>query len=142
MNVYQASDFAVVLPDGLRDITVHAFSLNEDGPSELGIVVAADRLRRGEDLDTFLDRQLKAIMERMPLTRVLRRADFLLDKQPARVVDCYFHPPEGRVFQRQVVVAPRSGDRVLMPSLTCREKLTPRAEAIFDAFLENLRLRG
>jgi len=142
MNVYQTSDFAVVLPDGLKDITVHAFSLSDEGPSEIGIVVAHDRLRRGEDLDAFVERQLAAIALRMPLTRVLRRAETTLDKQPARVVDCAFHPPEGSVFQRQILALPRSGDRVIMPSMTCRDKLTPRAEAIFDAFLANFRLRA
>jgi hypothetical protein len=142
MNVYQTSDFAVVLPDGLKDITVHAFALGEEGPSEVGIVVAYDRLRRGEDLDGFVERQLAAIARHMPLTRVLRRAETTLDRQPARVVDCTFYPPEGMVFQRQVLALPRSGDRVVMPSMTCRDKLTPKAEAIFDAFLANFRLRA
>jgi hypothetical protein len=143
MNLYHANDFVVGLPDGLKDKSIHVFSLTDEGPSEVGIVVARDHLRSGEDLDGFLDRQLAVIVQRMPLLRLLRREPCVLDGQPARLTECVWFPPEGKTFQRQVAVVSKAAPRdVLLASASCKEALSARAEALFTEFLANFRLRG
>jgi hypothetical protein len=143
MNIYQANDFVVKLPDGFKDKTVHIFSLTDEGPSDVGLVVVRDRMRSGQDLDTFLDLQFEAILRRMPLFRLLRREPFVLDRQPARLTDCVWHPPEGLTFQRQVAVALKTAPQnVLLASVTCKDALSPKAEAAFNEFLTNFRLRS
>lgn len=140
MNIYQANDFVVSLPEGLKDKTINVFSLTDEGPSEVGIVVVRDKLRRGEDLDGLLDRQLELIMQRMPLFRLLRREAITVDRQPARLTDCIWHPPDGQTFQRQVAVVAKGGG-VLLASVTCKDSLSPKAESMFTDFLASFRLR-
>jgi hypothetical protein len=142
MNLYHANDFVVSLPEGLKDKSIHIFSLADEGPSEAGIVVARDRLRGGEDLDAFLDRQLTLVLQRMPLFQLQRREPFVLDRQPARLTECIWFPPEGKTFQRQVAVCSKTAPRdVLLLSVSCKEALTAKGEALFAEFLANFRLR-
>lgn len=141
MNLYHANDFVVSLPDGLKDKSINVFSLTDEGPSEVGIVVVRDRLRPGESLDEMLERQMGTIVKRMPLFQLLRREEVTLDKHPARLTDCTFHPPEGKMFQRQIAVVSKATQAVLLISVSCKDKLTPKAEAMFNEFLANFRLR-
>lgn len=141
MNLFHANDFVVSLPDGLKDKTINVFSLTDEGPSEAGIVVVRDRLRPGESLDELLERQMATLVKRMPLFQLLRREEITLDKHPARLTDCTFHPPDGKMFQRQVAVVSRPTQAVLLISVTCKETLTPKAEAMFNELLANFRLR-
>jgi hypothetical protein len=141
MNLYHANDFVVSLPDGLRDKSINIFSLTDEGPSEIGLVVVRDRLRGAESLDEFLERQMATILKRMPMFQLLRREEVTLDKHPARLTDCTFHPPEGKMFQRQIAVVSKATPGVLLISVSCKDALTPRAEAVFEEFLANFRLR-
>ncbi|MCC6552356.1 MAG: DUF1795 domain-containing protein [Polyangiaceae bacterium] len=142
MNVFHANEFIAVLPDGLKDKTVNIFSLTDEGPSDLGVVVARDKLGKGEDLDAYAARQFQAVSQRLPIYRLLKREDLKIDGQPAMSMDCTWQGPEGKMFQRQVLIHAKPAGVVLAISATTRgDRFEARWEAMFKEFLENFRLR-
>lgn len=142
MNVFHANEFLAVLPQGLKDKTVNVFSLTDDGPSELGIVIARDKLGKGEELDAYVARQLQAVAQRLPVYRLLKREDIKVDGQPAMSMDCTWQGPEGKMFQRQVILVAKPAGVVLAISATTRgDRFEAKWEAMFNEFLTNFRLR-
>jgi hypothetical protein len=142
MNVFHANEFLTVLPQGLKDKTINVFSLTDEGPSELGVVIARDILRKGEDLDAYAARQLQAIGQQLPVYRLLKREDITLDGQPAMSMDCTWQGPEGKMFQRQVLLLVKSSGVVLAISATTRgDRFEAKWESMFSEFLTNFRLR-
>ncbi len=142
MTTFQANEFSARLPEGLKDKTVNIFSLTDDGPSDLSVVVARDRPTEGEGLTAYADRQLKLLQQRLPLFRVANQADIFLDGQPAVQVDYTFQSGQTQMFQRQVIVyAPARGVMLLL-SATCKGRLEPKWEAMFGELLADFRLRA
>jgi hypothetical protein len=142
MGIFHANDFIVSLPSGLKDKTVHMFSLTDDGPSDLSVVVARERPQSGETLDRFAERILSALLGRLPLLQVLKRETIRLDNQPAVATDYTWQSPQGKMFQRQVVVYAKAPNLMLVITGTCRDRLSGKLEAMFTEFLAGFRLRA
>ena len=142
MSLLQASEFALNLPDGLKDRTVNILSIAEEGPSDFNIVVTRERPQAGEALDRFAERMQAALLSRLPLFQVLRREVIRVDNQPATLLDYTWQSPEGRMFQRQVILHARGPNLMLVFTGTCRDKLASRWEAMFNELLAGLRLRA
>jgi hypothetical protein len=142
MNVFHANEFVTILPDGFKDKTVNIFSLTDEGPSELSIVAARDRPQKGEDLDAYVARQLGVLAQRLTLFRVVRQERTKLDEQPATVVDYTWQSPEGKMYQRQVVVFVKATGAALLLTATSKDHLEPKWEAAFNGMLANFRLRA
>lgn len=142
MNVFHANEFIAVLPEAFKDKTVNIFSLTDEGPSDLGVVVARDNLGKGEDLDAYVARQMQAVAQRLPVYRLLKREDIKIDGQPAMQMDCTWQGPEGKMFQRQVILRAKPAGVMLVISATTRgDRFEARWEAMFNEFLANFRLR-
>jgi hypothetical protein len=141
MNIYHANEFVTVLPEGLKDKTVNIFSLTDEGPSELSVVIARDKPQKGEDLDAYAQRQLAMLQQRLSMFRVLRREPATLGGEPAVSVDYTWQSPEGKMFQRQVMVFVKATGGALLLTATSRDQLAPKWEAAFANMLTNFRLR-
>ena len=143
MSVYHANEFIVGLPDGLKDKTVHIFSLTDEGPSELSVVVARERPKSGETLERFGERLLSALIGRLPLFHVNKKEVTSLSGQPAISTDYSWQSPEGKMFQRQIILHARAQNQMLLITATCRgDRMAARWEAMFGEFLTNFRLRA
>ncbi|EYF04712.1 DcrB-related protein [Chondromyces apiculatus] len=140
MTSFQANEFSTRLPEGLKDKTVNVFSLTDDGPSDLSVVVIRDRPLQGEALAVYVERQLGVLQQRLPLFRILHRGEAVLDGEPAVQLDYTWMSGPTAMFQRQVILyAPLSGG-VLLVSATCKGRLEPAWEEMFGAFLADFRL--
>lgn len=144
-TTFQANEFSTVLPEGLKDKTVNIFSLTDEGPSELGVVIARDRPLHGETLDTYAERQFKLLQQRLPLFRVLGKTMIEVDvepnKRPAVQVDYAWQSGEGPMHQRQVIVFAEAAGVVLLFTATSKTRIEPKWEAVFNEMIVNLRLR-
>lgn len=141
MNIFHANEFVTVLPEGLKDKTVNIFSLTDEGPSELSVVVARDKPQKGEDLETYSVRQLGLLAQRLSTFRIVKREPTKLDNEPAVLVDYTWQSPEGKMFQRQVIVFVKATGGALLITATSRDQLAPKWEAAFASMLQNFRLR-
>ncbi|MDI3287315.1 DcrB-related protein [Polyangium sp. 15x6] len=142
MSIYHANDFIVALPDGLRDKTTHIFSLTEEGPSDISIVVARERPKSGETVELFVERLFTLLLSRLPAFRVLKRELLRVDNQPAVSIEYTWTSNEGPMFQRQVVLYAKGPHQMLLLTATCRgDKMASRWSAMFNDFLTNFRLR-
>lgn len=142
MTIYHANDFIVALPDGLRDKTTHIFSLTDEGPSEVSIVIAKERPKSGETVELFIERLFTLLLSRLPAFRVLKREMLRVDNQPAVSIEYTWASPEGPMFQRQVIVYAKVPHQMLLITATCRgDKIASRWATMFNQFLANFRLR-
>lgn len=141
MPTFQANEFSANLPEGLKDKTVNIFSLTDEGPSDLGVVVARERPAQGEQVDDYVERQLKLLQERLPLFRIMSKAAVELDHQPAMQVDYTWQAGETQMFQRQVTVYAPKAEVMLIISATCKGFLDLKWEAMFGELLAELHLR-
>jgi hypothetical protein len=141
MGIFHANEFVVNLPDGLKDKTINAFSLTDDAPSDIAIVVTRERPQSGETIDRFADRSLAALLGRLPMLEVLKKEVIRVDNQPAISLDYTWMSPEGKMFQRHVMVYARLPNLMLIITATCRERMASRWESMFNDFLAGFRLR-
>lgn len=144
-TAFQANEFSTVLPEGLKDKTVNIFSLTDEGPSDLGVVVARDRPVYGETLEAYTERQLTLLQQRLPLFRVLSKGQIEVgadpNKKPALQVDYAWQSGEGQMYQRQVIVHAEAADTMLLFTATCKTRFEPQWEAMFSEMIANLRLK-
>jgi hypothetical protein len=140
-TTYQANEFTTTLPEGLKDKTVHIFSVTEDGPSPLSVIVTRDRPQEGETLDKYAARQTQLLQHRLPLFRVLKKGDAEVDGQPAVQIDYAWQSGEGQMFHRQVMLFAPAAGVMLILTATAKTRLEPQWEAMFSAFVAGLRLR-
>lgn len=143
MSVYHGNEFLCALPDGLKDKTLNIFSLTEEGPSDFSVVITRERNRLGEDLETYVERHLAHLHARLPLFRTLAQKARLLDKAPAIACDFCWQSPEGKMFQRQVIVYSSVHRQVIHITATCKgDDLPPRFETMLEELLQSFRLRS
>ena len=141
MSVFHANEFLANLPDALKDKTINMFTLTDEGPSEFSVVVSRDRYKN-DDLDAYIERQVAALLPRMPLFKVTKRERIVIDKQPALLIDCTWQSPQGKLFQRQVAIYFKPTSHMLLITGSCKDPIKPRWEALFNEFLANFRLRS
>ncbi len=142
MNLYHGNEFIAALPDGLKDKTVHIFSLTDDGPSDLSVVIARDKPKAGETAERFAERILSGLLGRLPLLQVQKRETITVSSVPAVATDYTWQSPEGKMFQRQVILYAKAHHQMLIITATCRgDSMASKWEGMFKELLENFRLR-
>ncbi|MEP7124241.1 MAG: DcrB-related protein [Byssovorax sp.] len=141
MSTYHANEFTLDLPEGMHDKSVQIFALANQGPSDLSIVVAREKPNQGEAMPAFANRTLTALSEQLPVLTVLSKEAVQLDGQPAIRTDYTWSSSQGKMFQRQVVTHAVAHDQMLIVTATCRDAMSPEAEAVFAAFLAKFRFR-
>lgn len=141
MSVYHAHEFLAVLPGGWKDKTINLFTLTDDGPSELSVVVSRERGRLGEPLERFAEQQIFALMSRLPLFKIHKRADTTLDGAPAVLVDYTWQSPDGKMHMQQVMAVAQTQNVVLVITASSKNELSSRSLAAFQDFLQSFRFR-
>lgn len=142
MATFHATEFSLSLPEALKDKTINIFSLTDEGPSALGVVISRDRALEGEKLHAYAERQLTLLQQRLPLFRIVKNGDVTLDGQPALEVDYTWQNGADQMYQRQVFVhAPASGVMVLITATCKGARIEPQWEAMFRELLADFRLR-
>lgn len=142
MTIYHGSDFLVALPSGLKDRTVHVFSLTDEGPSEVSLVVGQERPKVGETVELFAERLAADFFARLPMFRLLARKQIQVDLQPGVTLDFTWNSSEGGMYQRLILVYAKASNRMLVITATCRgDKLAAKHETMVAEFVANFRLR-
>jgi len=141
MSIFHANEFVLNLPEQLKDRSVNVFSLTDEGPSEFSVVIARDKLKSGETLAGYVERQLQLLGQRAPLFRLHHEKQLVVDKQPAIEADYSWMTQEGKMHQRQVAFLTAPSGTVLLFTATCKEQIGPKWEAAFNEILASLRLR-
>jgi hypothetical protein len=87
-GTFVAQEFTIEgLPPSLKDKTLNIFSLSDEGPSDVSVVVARDKLRPGETLQQYTERQKTLMAQRMARLQLLGEGATQLDGQPAWWID-------------------------------------------------------
>lgn len=139
MPTFHANEFSAVLPEGLKDRTVNVFTLTDEGPSDLSVVVTRDVLRGAEGLPEYVDRQLAVLQERLAGLRIRRREPATLAGHAAESLEFSWQSREGTVWQR-LVIAPSLHGTILSFSATFRAAPAAPHTTMFESFLANMRL--
>jgi hypothetical protein len=142
MGVFHANEFIVSIPDALKDRTVNIFSLNEEGPSDVSVVVARERPKSGEGLEEYAERMVSGTLSRMPLFQLRKKEAVPVDGQPGLLLDYTWQLSEGKMYQRLVLVYARAPHMILVISVTSRDADSGRAQAMLGDFLSAFRLRA
>lgn len=138
---FVAHEFTVEgLPASLKDKTINIFSLTDEGPSDVSVVVARDKLRAGEDLQQYTQRQKGLMAQRMARLELLGEGATQLDGQPAWWIDFEWVGPDGPMLQRQVLTMSPRGVALLVTG-TFRGRPSPESLEVFNKFLVGFRHR-
>jgi hypothetical protein len=141
MAVFYTNEFASVIPEEFRDRTVNVFTLTDEGPTDLSVVVTRDKLREGEDLATYLDRQLAILQQRMPQFRLRRREPAVVAAAGGERLEMQWQTPQGTVYTRQVAVVSPQGP-VLTMSATFRSPPAEPYASMFEQFVASVRFHA
>jgi hypothetical protein len=98
------TEFTATVPEGMHDRSVNVFTLTEEGPSDMTLTVTRDRLRPGEDLAGYIDRQLAQMQQRFAQLRVRRREAAVVGGYPGERLEVSWQSPSGPLTQRQVAL--------------------------------------
>jgi hypothetical protein len=112
---HRAGAFALALPEGWRDHTLHVFAGPLEDEVQHTVTVATDRELEVGGLDAYADLQIKALEAQLKAFTVLKREPVVLPSGlPAVRAVFNWYPAEGRqVVQEQLyVLAGRTGYRL------------------------------
>ncbi len=138
---FNAHEFFVeAMPASFKDKSINIFSLTDEGPSDVSVVVARDRLREGETLEKYTQRQKGLMAQRMARFKLLGEGATQLDGQPAWWIDFEWVGPEGPMLQRQFLTLSPMGVALLVTG-TFRGTPRPEALELFNQFLVGFHLR-
>ncbi|MEE4732781.1 DUF1795 domain-containing protein [Pseudomonas alliivorans] len=101
---YQLQEGCITLPKGFSDRTVNMFVLGQNIPAPLSITLSRDIHLQGEDLNTYLQRQLKLLTSRLRSYTVLaRKAIFTSNAnlEPGMEIEAYYLNEAHTIHQRQ-----------------------------------------
>ncbi len=141
MSIFHANEFSTILPDAFKDRTVNVFTLTDEGPTDISVVVTRDVARGGEALADYVDRQLATLHERLPVLRVRRREAYALAGQVGEHLELSWQSRDGTVWQRQVIIPSLHGT-ILSIGATFRAAPAEPFTTMFDTFLSRMRLNA
>ncbi|EKT4468194.1 DUF1795 domain-containing protein [Pseudomonas putida] len=140
---YQLQEGSIALPEGFQDRTVNMFILGSNIPAPLNITVSRDNFLPAEDLDAYIDRQVKLIASKLRGYTVLARNPAQLSSsQPLRGVQIEgYYLNDGRpVYQRQAAFEIAPG-RILVFSTTSQKDFSGKQNESWLALLNSFQPR-
>ncbi|TDV58628.1 DcrB-related protein [Pseudomonas sp. LP_7_YM] len=117
---YQLQEGSIVLPEGFQDRTVNMFVLGNTIPAPLNVTVSRDNMLPAEDLNAYVDRQIKLIASKLRgYTSLGKKSVTLSAQQPLGgiQVDAYYMDGGRPFYQRQAGFEIQPG-RILVFSTT------------------------
>ena len=136
---YQINEGRFTLPPSATDRSVNMLVLNL-GPGGLTLVVTRDVVQEGEDLDSFLTRQLRTLASQVKHFKQQERIVLAVGAAalPGLQINSSFKQNNASIHQRQSVVR-LAGNGVLVLTLTCASPLTAEqaayAQQLLDSFV-------
>ena len=105
-------DFTLKIPSDWADRSMITWVAPNDGRRKVlpNILCSKDVMKNGEDLDTFVNRQLKELMTKVKNFKLVKRENALFGGKPAVVLQFCMKPQETMLKQHQVffVANPKS----------------------------------
>lgn len=117
---YQLQEGSIILPEGFQDRTVNMFVLGTTIPAPLNVTVSRDNMLPAEDLNTYIDRQIKLIASKLRgYTSLGKKPATLSAQQPLAgiQIDGYYMDGGRPYYQRQAGFEIQPG-RILVFSTT------------------------
>jgi hypothetical protein len=124
-----------------QSIVVYAAPRPDGEAGGATLVVTRDRLRDGEDLAAYADRQLDVLARRLDGFVLRSGGDTQLGGQPAVTVSFTSDGPDGAILQR-LTVAGLPGRRVIAITMTTSAAEAAQLAPLFDRILSSLELGG
>ncbi|MEB3902706.1 DUF1795 domain-containing protein [Pseudomonas juntendi] len=140
---YQLQEGSITLPEGFQDRTVNMFILGSNIPAPLNITISRDNVLPSEDLDAYIDRQVKLIASKLRGYTVLaRKPAQLSSSQPLMGVQIEgYYLNDGRpVYQRQAAFEIAPG-RILVFSTTSQKDFSGKQNESWLALLSSFQPR-
>ncbi|UBM26728.1 DUF1795 domain-containing protein [Pseudomonas sp. p1(2021b)] len=140
---YQLQEGSITLPEGFQDRTVNMFILGSNIPAPLNITISRDNVLPAEDLDAYIDRQVKLIASKLRGYTVLaRKPAQLSSSQPLMGVQIEgYYLNDGRpVYQRQAAFEVAPG-RILVFSTTSQADFNGKQNESWLALLNSFQPR-
>jgi len=134
---YHINEGSFTLPASAQDRSVNMLVLNL-GPGGLTLVVTRDVVQEGEDLDSFLTRQLRPLASQVKSFKAQERVVLAVgpDALPGLQVTSSFKQNNASIHQRQSVVR-LAGSAVLVLTLSCAAPLTAEQSAYAQQLLDS-----
>ena len=127
---YLTNEASLELPNDLTDRSVNML-MSRDGAS-VSYVITRDRLLEGEDLQQFIQRQLKDLSRQVSKFKELAREEAVFGQGAQRrsgtQIQSCFKQHGNEVFQRQALVLLDDGVRVLIVTATALRKFIASEE--------------
>lgn len=128
---YQINDATFVLPEGLRDNTVHMFVLNDKEPKESSIVVSRADVPVTESLRECMQRLRDKLSATLSKFQPLKSNEFQYDGYPATQFKYRWSNNRLAMFQHQAVALIKSDEAdhhaALMITGTCPKPFTDQS---------------
>lgn len=142
MRPYRLNEADLQVPEDWKDSTIHAFVLpGEEGGGAASFVITRDAEAAGTELQAYADQQLVKAAQQLPSYTLLKRDKTVIAGQSAIQSDFTWLTPE-RVSVRQRQACLRSGDLILVMTLTAREASFSTCEATWSQVVDSMRLRA
>lgn len=142
---YHADSATFELPAGLKDKTMHMFTLQDEGPSAFSVVISQADTQPEEQLDDFGSRLIKELERALPKFQLRGMKERKLDASPA-VELAYSWRNEGIfMHQRQAITlvdgAVPGNKQAMLIAATCNQAFSDEWNAAFDQLLDSVKLR-
>jgi hypothetical protein len=141
MSLYHINEGHLRIPNGWEDETTNVLGWppKNDESNPFSLTINRDEPEIGEDLNTYVARQLQALEAELIGYQLLRRAPSEIDGLPAEEVEFTWVSDGDKMAQRQVYVLHR--DKVLVFTATVMEEFAADGVQLWETILSNFRFR-
>ena len=143
MPKYTTNEFSFELPEKLRDRSLNIFSLTDEGPSDISIVISRSPVAPGATLDEQMAALISELGKQLASFRLLDRTERELPGHIRAGEIRYSHQQNGvALVQRQVgMLLPTNAPKGIIwiaITATLGPKASPSWNQSFDAMLQSL----
>lgn len=134
-------DFALTVPADWQDRSMITWVAPHDGKRQVApnILCSKDQLKQGEDLDAFVNRQLKELMTKVKNFDLEKRENADFGGKPAVVLEFSMNPQGVPLKQRQVFFLSHSNTRIVNTVVATAAKTDfPALEKSFKSIFESV----
>ncbi len=143
-NQYHANSATFELPSGMKDKTMHMFTLKDEGPSEFSVVISHADTQPEEEIDDFGGRLIKELEKALPKFQLRGMRERKIDS--SRAIELAYSWRNDGIFMHQrqaitLVEGPAGGKQAMLIAATCLQAFTDQWNAAFDQLLDSVKLR-
>ena len=139
MGVYQANEASFEVPNEWQDQSVNLFTSSKMVPSEFSLVITRDDPQDGEDLTSYVERQLNQLSKQLLQFNLIYQGETIVDNLQAWEIEFTWTAESGLMYQHQVYLLCK---RALVMTATSPERLAKDCEAVFSKIVSTLRVKA